>query len=352
MEYQYVFAVGPRLLRPIYMEPSRNQAANPVFNTAIRILFAAALLLSAVATAQPYPNKPVRLVIGFPPGAFTDVMARMLAEHLGNVYGQQVVVDNKPGAASTIAADIVSKARADGYTLLFGHMNSNAVAPALFPKLAYDPAKDFIAVTNVAFVSLMLVVNPSLPANDVKSFIALAKSRAEPLRFASSGNGSSQHLAAELFMQMTGSKMIHIPYKGSMQAAVDLISGQVDLNFDGVGSSLQFVRAGKLKVLGVATAKRVALIPEVPTIIEAGLPGFTAASWFGVFAPTGTPPEIVARLSDDINGFLKSPEVIKKVTDIGGELAPPNTSTDYAKFVQSETARWSKLIREANIKAE
>ena len=182
--------------------------------------------------------------------------------------------------------------------------------------------------------------------------IALARSRSEPLRFASSGNGSSQHLAAELFMQLTGTKMIHVPYKGSMQAAVDLISGQVDLNFDGVGSSLQFVRSGKLKVLGVATARRVALIPDVPTIIEAGLPGFTAQSWFGVFAPAGTAPEVVTKLADDINAFLKSPEIIRKVTDIGGELAPPNTPAEYAKFVQNEAARWSKLIRERNIKAE
>ena len=324
-----------------------------MFKSFARLLCAVALALMALtASAQGYPNKPVRLVIGFPPGAFTDVVARLLAEHLGNLYGQQVVVDNKPGAASTIAADIVSKARPDGYTLLFGHMNSNAVAPALFPKLGYDPAKDFIAVTNVAFVSLMLVVNPALPATDIKTFIALAKSRKEPLRFASSGNGSSQHLAAELFMQMTGVKMIHVPYKGSMQAAVDLISGQVDLNFDGVGSALQFVRGGKLKVLGVATAKRVSLIPDVPTIIESGLPGFTAQSWFGVFAPAGTAPEIVTRLADDINGFLKSPEVIRKVTDIGGELAPPNTPAEYTRFVQNETARWSKVIREANIKAE
>jgi tripartite-type tricarboxylate transporter receptor subunit TctC len=198
----------------------------------------------------------------------------------------------------------------------------------------------------------MLVVNPALPATDIKTFIALAKSRKEPLRFASSGNGSSQHLAAELFMQMTGVKMMHVPYKGSMQAAVDLISGQVDLNFDGVGSALQFVRGGKLKVLGVATAKRVSLIPEVPTIIESGLPGFTAQSWFGVFAPAGAAAEIVTRLADDINGFLKSPEVIRKVTDIGGELAPPNTPAEYTRFVQNETARWSKVIREANIKAE
>ena len=318
----------------------------------VHSLLAALLLAAATAGAQPYPSKPIRLVIGFPPGAFTDVMARMLAEYLGNLYGQQVVVDNKAGAASTIAAEIVSKVRPDGYTLLFGHMNSNAVAPALFPKLGYDPAKDFIAVTNVAFVSLMLVTTPTLPANDVKGLIALARSRSEPLRFASSGNGSSQHLAAELFMQLTGTKMIHVPYKGSMQAAVDLISGQVDLNFDGVGSSLQFVRSGKLKVLGVATARRVALIPDVPTIIEAGLPGFTAQSWFGVFAPAGTAPEVVTKLADDINAFLKSPEIIRKVTDIGGELAPPNTPAEYAKFVQNEAARWSKLIRERNIKAE
>lgn len=316
------------------------------------LLIAALLIFGGAAHAQPYPNKAVRLVIGFPPGAFTDVMARLLGDYLGAQYGQQVVVDNKAGAASTIAAEFVSKARADGYTLLFGHMNSNAVAPSLFPKLGYDPAKDFVAITNVAYTSLVLVVNPALPASDVKSFIALAKSRAVPLKFASSGNGSAQHLAAESFMQMTGTKMNHIPYKGSAQAVVDLISGQVDLNFDGVGSSLQFIRAGKVRALGVATTRRVAQIPDVPTIIESGLPGFTAQSWFGVFAPTGTPPDIVAKLSDDIVGFLKSPEIIRKVADLGGELAPPNTAAEYAKFVQSETARWAKVIRDANIKVE
>lgn len=318
----------------------------------VRILLAALLLGAIAAQAQPYPNKSVRMVIGFPAGAFTDVMARLLAEHLSAQYGQQVVVDNKAGAASTIAAEIVSRTKPDGYTLLFGHMNSNAVAPALFPKLGYDPAKDFIAISNIAYTSLVLVVNPSLPATDVKSFIALAKSRSVPLKFASSGNGSSQHLAAELFMQMTGTKMDHIPYKGSAQAVVDLISGQVDLNFDGVGSSLQFIRAGKIKALGVATTRRVAQIADVPTIIESGLPGFTAQSWFGVFAPAGTPPDIVAKLSDDMTGFLKSPEIIKKVAELGGELAPPNTPAEYTKFVQNETVRWSKVIRDANIKAE
>lgn len=354
MEYQMAFS-GRRAINccfccRAYIESPNSRSC--AVTKPLRILFAVLLLGAVAAQAQPYPNKPVRMVIGFPAGAFTDVMARLLAEHLSAQYGQQVVVDNKAGAASTIAAEIVSKAKPDGYTLLFGHMNSNAVAPALFPKLGYDPAKDFIAITNVAYTSLVLVVTPSLPATDVKSFIALAKSRSVPLRFASSGMGSAQHLAAESFAQQTGVKMNHIPYKGSAQAVVDLISGQVDLNFDGVGSSLQFIRAGKVRALGVATQRRVAQIPDVPTIIESGLPGFTAQSWFGVFAPAATPLDIISKLSDDINGFLKSPEIIKKVADLGGELAPPNTAGEYAKFVQNETARWAKVIRDANIKVD
>jgi tripartite-type tricarboxylate transporter receptor subunit TctC len=312
----------------------------------------ACALIAVTASAQPYPSRPVHLLLGFPPGAITDAMARLLAQQLTIPLGQQIIVENRAGAAGTIAADVVAKAKPDGYTLLLGHMNSNAVAPALFPQLPYNPARDFAPIGNLAFIDLMLVVPTAFPASDVQGLIALARQRPEQLRYASSGVGSSQQLAAEMFMRYTKTQMTHVPYKGGGQAVIDLIAGHVDLNFDGVATVLPHVRSGKLKPLGVASLHRVTQLPAVPTISESGVPGFEAASWFGVFAPAATPPEIVAKLSDELLKFLKSPDIIRRVSEMGAKLADPNTPAEYGRFVQTETARWAKLIREANIKID
>ena len=234
--------------------------------------------------AQDRPAKPIKLIVGFASGGFTDVAARMIAIDLQKRIGQPVIVDNKAGATGTIGADAVAKAAPDGCTLLLAHQNSNAVAPALFPNLPYNVVKDFTLITLVASTPLLMIVNPAVPANDVTSFIALAKKDKGALRFASSGSGSSQHLGAAQFMMATQTAMTHVPYKGSAQALNDLLSGQVELNFDSPPPTLQFIKTGKLRALGITSAKRSPLLPDVPTMAEAGLPGFEFTQWFGVVA--------------------------------------------------------------------
>ena len=312
-------------------------------------LLALSCLLPVTALAQAYPDKPVRVLVGFSPGGFTDVLGRLIAQKLHERLGQPFVVENKPGAAGTIAADQVAKAKPDGYTLLMGHSNSNSIAPALYPKLTYDVIKDFAPVVHVASTPFMLTVHPSVPANDVKSFIEVAKKT--PLRFASSGNGSGQHLAAEQFMLQTGVKMTHIPYKGSGQAITDLLSGQVELNFESPPNTLQHIKAGKLKALGITSAKRSQLLPDVPTIAEQGLPGYEVIQWFGVFAPPGTPKPIVDKLNAEINAMMKTPEFIEKIESQGGTIYG-GTPENFASYIRGDVAKWDKLVKAANIKLD
>ena len=308
-----------------------------------------ALFVPAAAVAQAYPDKPIRMLVGFSPGGFTDVLARLLAQRLHERLGQPVVVENKPGAAGTIAADQVAKSKPDGYTLLMGHSNSNSIAPALDPKLPYDIIKDFTPIVLVASTPFTLSVHPSVQATDVKSFIAWAKTH--PLRFASSGNGSGQHLAAEQFMLSTGVKMTHIPYKGSGQAITDLLSGQVELNFESPPNVLQHYKAGKLKILGITSARRSDLIPEVPTIAEQGLPGYEIIQWFPVLGPPGMPKPIVDKLNAEINAIMKTPEFAEKVQSQGGTVHG-GSAQSLAEYIRTDSAKWDELIKSANIKIE
>ena len=312
---------------------------------------AIACILPLGALAQDYPAKPIKLVVGFAPGGFTDVAARMIALDLQKRIGQPVIVDNKAGATGTIGADAVAKAAPDGYTLLLAHQNSNAVAPALFPKLPYNVIKDFTPITMVASTPLLMIVNPAVPANDVASFIAFAKKDKGALRFASSGSGSSQHLGAAQFMMATQTEMTHIPYKGSAQALNDLLSGQVELNFDSPPPTLQFIKAGKLRALGITSAKRSPLLPEVPTMAEAGLPGFEFTQWFGVVGPAGLPASILAKLNEAINAGLASPEMREKFAALG---ATPlgGTPEEFAKTIRIDTQRFAKLVSDAKIKLD
>jgi tripartite-type tricarboxylate transporter receptor subunit TctC len=313
-------------------------------------LAASACLLAPLPTfAQGYPDKPVRVLVGFSPGGFTDVLARLLAQKLHEKLGQPFVVENKPGAAGTIAADQVAHSKPDGYTLLMGHSNSNSIAPALYPKLTYDVIKDFTPIVHVASTPFMLTVNPSVPATDVKSFIEYAKKT--PLRYASSGQGSGQHLAAEQFALQTGVKMTHIPYKGSGQAITDLLSGQVELNFESPPNTLQHIKAGKLKALGITSAKRSKLLPDVPTIAEQGVAGYEIIQWFGVFGPPGMPKPIVDKLNAEVNAIMKSPEFIEKIESQGGTIYG-GTPDAFASYIRADVPKWDKLIRTANIKAE
>jgi len=305
--------------------------------------------LSAAAQAQSYPARSVRMLVGFPPGGGTDIMARVVGQKLSESLGQQIVVENRPGAGGNIAAEAAAKAAPDGYTLMMGHVAPIAIAPALYPKLPYDPLRDFAPITYVAWSPNVLVVYPGLPAQNVRALIALAKSR--QLRFASSGNGTIQHLAAVSFAQAAGIDMLHVPYKGSSQAAVDLLSGQVDLNFDSVPSVINFVKQDKLRALAVTTKARSAQMPEVPTLAESGLPGFDFSTWWGLFAPAGTPRDAVAKMSAETVRLLKLAETREKLANVGAEPGG-GSPEEFASFIRGEIAKWGKVVREGKIALE
>jgi tripartite-type tricarboxylate transporter receptor subunit TctC len=302
--------------------------------------------------AQAYPNRAIRMVVGFPPGGFTDILARQIGDRLTPIMGQQIIIDNRSGSAGIIGADIVAKAKPDGYTLLMGHNNSNAVAPSLYPKLPYDVRKDFAPIALTGSVATVLVVHPSVPAKTVKEFIAVAERTKGQLRVASSGVGSTQHLAIERFKLATGVQLTHVPYKGSGQAVIELIGGHVDANFDGIGVVLPYVRSGKLRALGVGTLERVPQLPEVATIDEQGLKSFESGSWFGVFAPAGTPREAIERWSTALRALLAQRDFADRIITLGGQLAKPNTPDEFTAFIEREIDRWGKIVRAANVRLE
>ena len=299
------------------------------------------------AGAQAFPSRPVKILAGFPPGGGTDVTARILGVKLGELWGQQIIVENRAGASGTIAAELVTKAPPDGYTLLMGLPNSNVVAPFVFPKLAYDPVRDFAPVALVSQVSLVLTLFPGVPANDLKSLVALSKLR--QLRYASSGNGSVQHLSTEQLKFLTGADLLHIPYKGSGQAVVDLMAGQVEMNFDTMPTVLSYILAGRLKAIAVGAQHRTVHLPAVPTVAESGLPGFEATNWYGLFAPAGTPREVVAKINADVERALQAPDLRERIINTGGE-PQGGGSEAFAAFIRAEVAKWGKTIKEANIR--
>ena len=311
----------------------------------------ATLVLAGPAQAQDYPTKPIRLVVPFAAGGATDVLARLVGERLTASLGQQVVVDNRPGAGGNIGSDIVAKAEPDGYTILMGAVGTHAINPSLYPKMPYDPVKDFAPVTLVASVPNVLVVNPEVPANSVQELIDLAKAKPGELNFASSGNGTSIHLSGELFKAMTGTDIVHVPYKGSGPAVTDLLGGQVQMMFDNMPSSLPHVKAGKLRALGVTSAKRSPALPEVPTIAEAGVPGYDATSWFGILAPAGTPEPVVTRLQGAIVQALGEPEMRQRMADLGAEPVG-DTPAEFGQFIAAEIAKWAKVVNDAGVKLE
>lgn len=306
---------------------------------------------AAFSKTPSYPEKPIRIVVGFAPGGFTDVLARVVAQKLSVQLGQPVLVENKAGATGTIGADFVAKAAPDGYTLLLAHFGSNSVAPALYPKLPYDVIKDFTPIIRVGSSPVILTVNPGLPANDVKGFIALAKKKPGGLSYASSGKGTAQHLAAVQFMQATGTEMVHVPYKGSGAAITDLLSGTVDLNFDSPPNVMAHIKASKLKPLAITSATRSPLFPNLPTMQEAGLPGFEMNQWFAVMGPANLPSDITARLNKEINDILKMPDVVEKIASQGGEIIGGSTE-QFASFLRADVAKWAKLAKETSIVAD
>jgi tripartite-type tricarboxylate transporter receptor subunit TctC len=306
---------------------------------------------SALGQAPTYPTRPIRIVVPFPPGGATDILARDVAQKLTDAWGQAVIVDNRPGAGGNIGSELVAKAAPDGYTLEMGTVGTHAINASLYAKMPYDHVKDFAPVILVASVPNVLEVNPALPVNSVAELIAYAKANPGKLNFASSGNGTSIHLSGELFKVMAGVQMTHVPYKGSAPALQDLIAGQVQLMFDNLPPSLPQIKAGKLRALAVTSAARASALPDVPTVAEAGLPGFEASSWFGVLAPAGTPPAIVAKLNAEIARWLATPEAKEKLAKQGADAAG-GSPEDFAKHIAAETAKWAKVVKESGAKID
>ena len=309
-----------------------------------------AFLLCAAhaATAQTYPAKVVRLVVPYPAGGSTDIVGRLMSERLTAALGQAVIVDNKPGASAQIGTEIAAKAAADGYTLLMA-TSTNAINHVLHPKLPYDFAADFQPVALIAKAGQLLVVHPSLPARTVREFIALAKARAGQLTYASSGSGTSGHLAMEAFAIDAKIKLVHIPYKGNAPALNDLLGGQVVSGFTNVVSVMPHVKQGRLRALGISSARRSQLAPDVPTIAELGFRDFDITAWFGIMSRTGTPAPILAKLNQECVQILKSRDTQDKLLSYGLDPAPIDTTREFAEFLQTDIKRWARLAREANL---
>jgi len=311
----------------------------------LAILAGIALIVgTGPAPAADYPTKPIRLVVPFPPGGTTDILARAVAQKLAETWNQQVIVDNRPGAGGNIGADLVAKAAPDGYTLVMGTVGTHAINPNLYGKMPYDHVKDFAPIILVAGVPNVLVVNPSLPVHSVHELIDYAKANPGKLNFASSGNGTSIHLSGELFKTMAGVQMTHVPYKGSAPALADLMGGQVQLMFDNLPSSLGLIKGGKLRAVAVTSTTRAAALPDVPTIAESGLPGFEASSWFGLLAPAGTPHDVVAKLNGVVAAWLATPEAKDKLL-AQGAIAAGGSPEAFAKHIESETSKWAKVVK-------
>ena len=315
--------------------------------TTSAVLVGISTLVPLVASAQAWPSKPIRLIVNFPPGGAADQIARAISLPLQEALGQTVVVDNRAGAGGNIGGDLLAKSPPDGYTLLLTSGGLVSINPAIYPKMPFDPTKDIIPVAAAARVLVYLEVKPSLPVNDVRAFISYLKANPGKLSYGTPGNGSSPHLAGEMFKDMTQSFAVHVPYRGAAPAMQDLLGGQVDFMFD-PGIGLNHVRAGKLKLLAVGSPKRSPLFPDVPTLDEVGLTGFDADTVFGFYAPAGMPADMVARLNREINKILATQAIKDRITALGGEVAPM-TPAEFAAKAQADTARFGKLIRERRI---
>lgn len=299
---------------------------------------------SKAGTAAAFPTKPMRIIVPFVPGGSTDILARLVAQKLTEAFNRQVIVDNRPSAGGIVGVQMVATATPDGHTLLMGHIGTLAVNPTLFTNLPYDAVKDFQPITMVATVPNMLTVNPGLPARNVKELLAFARSKPGSLNYASGGNGSAAHLAMEYFKFLAKVDFMHIPYKGTGPALTDVMAGNVSLVITGVPPQLANVRAGRLRALGVSTAKRLAILPEFPTIAEAGVPGYEAVQWYGILAPTGTPQDVVAKIREEIVKAINSKEVREK---LASEAAEPvgNAPEEFRAFIKKEIARWAPVIK-------
>jgi tripartite-type tricarboxylate transporter receptor subunit TctC len=322
-----------------------------ILGSAVAAVVSAHALPAAAQPARDWPLHPIRIVVPFTPGGSTDILARSIGKELQDAWGQPVVIDNVPGAGGSIGADKVAKAPADGYTLLMGHIGTLAVNPSLYPNLPYDPIKNFAPVAWVARVPNILVVHPSVPAHNVKELVALAKAKPGQLAYGSGGNGSAANLATEYFKLRTGTSLLHIPYRGTAPAVIDLMGGQIQLLFTGAPAVLGQIRSGQLRAIAVSSPKRLDALPEVPTVAESGYPDFEADQWYGVVAPAGTPPAVIARLNAQINQALNSPQLRARLTGEGA-VATPATPEVFGALIAREIARWRPVIKSGRVKAE
>ena len=316
----------------------------------LRRIAALVLCCPCLVMAQSFPNKPIKVLVPFPAGGTVDFFARTLAPKLSEALGQAVLVENRPGASGNIATEAVAKATPDGYTLLMGS-EIVAINTSLYSKLNYDPLKDLAPIVLVGTVPNILIVNPSVPANNVKELIALGKNKSANLSYASTGQGTSTHLSTELFKNMTGMEAVHVPYKGGPPAIADLLGGQVNMMFINMPTGIAHVRSGKVKILAVSSKKRVAQLPDVPTVEEAGVKGFVTYAWSGLFAPAGTPREVVTRLNNEVVKLLKLPAIREQLAGQGAE-AVGDTPEEFGLFMRNEVAQWAHMVRTSGAKVD
>jgi len=321
----------------------------------VSLKIASAILLgltvgaSALAqAADNYPNRSITMVVAFPAAGTTDILARLIGQKLTEKFKQTVIVENRPGAGGNIGTAYVAKAAPDGYTIMMGTIGTQSINPSLYKKMPYDAAKDFVPITRAAMVPNLLVVNKDAPFNTLPEMMAYGKANPGKLTYGSSGNGTTLHLSGELFNLMSGSKITHIPYKGSTPAVADLMGGQISMIFDNMPSVIQQVKSGRLKALAVTSAQRNAQLPEIPTIQELGVAGYEVWSWFGLLAPAATPKPIVDKLNASIVDIIKQPDVQTKIIELGA-VPVPETSAEFGAFIEAETLKWAKVIKEANI---
>ena len=315
--------------------------------TGLKALAAAALMAASVVPAlaqADYPSKPINIIVPFSAGGTTDILARIVGQALGTELGQSVIIDNRPGAGGNIGGQAAARSAADGYTLFMGTVGTHAINAALYAKMPFDPTKDFAPLSRVANVPNLLVANPKQPFKTVQELIAYAKANPGAVNFGSSGSGSSIHLSGELFKSMTQLDMVHVPYKGSAPAVTDLLGNQIAIMFDNMPSAIQHVRSGKLRPIAVTTAKRSPELPDVPTVAEAGVPGYEATSWFGLWAPAKTPADVQTKLHTALAKVLKDPAVVKKIAEQGGEVVI-DTPAQFDAFIKAEAAKWGKVVK-------
>ena len=320
--------------------------------TAAASIALAALAPVGIAYAQTWPNKTIHWVVGFAPGGGTDIVARALAPKVSEILGQPVIIENRAGASGTIGADVVAKAQPDGYTFLLGHANSNAIAPFVLAKVPFDPVADFTPITYIGYVPNVLVVHPSVNAKSVEELIELAKKEPGKLTYASSGVGSTQHLAGALFNKIAGTTMVHVPYKGSGQAIVDLIGGQVNMNFDTMPPVLEQIKAGKIRALAISTPQRLPQLPDVPTFDEKNIKGFDVTNWYSIMGPKGLSREVVARMDDAVKKAMAEPAIRAQLEAQGVQFGGARTPDEFGTFVKAELNKYSKMVKDLGVTAQ